>query len=393
MPHLSEHPGTPGRVQVVTLAGMRPSWIEIDLAAIEANVRAVRDAVAPSEVCAVVKADGYGHGDVPVAEAALRGGAAWLAVALVSEGVRLRDAGIDAPVLVLSEPFADDLVDVVALSLTPMLYRRKCAESIAAEAERAGRAPYPVHLKLDTGMHRVGVQPADALELARFIRDDDRLILAGIATHLSVAEEDADFTQRQLGTLNRFRKLLAAEGIEDLTVHAANTAGALDHPDARFDLVRVGLGIYGLRPAPGTGPGVELRPAMRVLSHVSFVQRLPAGARPSYGRRRALERTSTVATVPVGYADGIPRRLSAAGGRVLINGKRYPYAGTVTMDQVVIDVGDDPVDVGDPVVFIGTQGDEEVTATEWADLLETINYEIVCQFGSRLPRRYLGGPR
>jgi alanine racemase len=307
--------------------------------------------------------------------------------------VRLRDAGIDAPVLVLSEPFADDLVDVVALSLTPMLYRRKCAESIAAEAERAGRAPYPVHLKLDTGMHRVGVQPADALELARFIRDDDRLILAGIATHLSVAEEDADFTQRQLGTLNRFRKLLAAEGIEDLTVHAANTAGALDHPDARFDLVRVGLGIYGLRPAPGTGPGVELRPAMRVLSHVSFVQRLPAGARPSYGRRRALERTSTVATVPVGYADGIPRRLSAAGGRVLINGKRYPYAGTVTMDQVVIDVGDDPVDVGDPVVFIGTQGDEEVTATEWADLLETINYEIVCQFGSRLPRRYLGGPR
>ncbi|MEN8114870.1 MAG: alanine racemase [Actinomycetota bacterium] len=370
---------------------MRPSWIEIDLAAIESNVRAVREAVAPAEVCAVVKADGYGHGDVPSAEAALRGGAAWLAVALVTEGVRLREAGIDAPILVLSEPFADDLEDVVTWSLTPMVYRRKCVESIAAAAEKAGKAPYPVHLKLDTGMHRVGVQPADAVELARLVHEDDRLELQGIATHLSVAEDDAEFTARQVGALTQFRKLLAAEGIEGLTVHAANTAGALDRPDARFDLVRVGLGIYGLRPAPETGPGVELTPAMRVVSHISFVQRLPAGARPSYGRTRRLEHASTVATIPVGYADGIPRRLSAVGGEVLIGGNRYPFAGTVTMDQVVVDVGDDPVEVGDPVVFIGAQGDDEVTATEWADMLATINYEIVCQFGSRLPRRYLGG--
>ncbi|MEN8115086.1 MAG: alanine racemase, partial [Actinomycetota bacterium] len=360
---------------------MRPSWIEIDLAAIESNVRAIGEAIAPAAVCAVVKADGYGHGDVPSAEAALAGGATWLGVALVAEGVRLREAGIEAPILVLSEPFADDLNDVVTWSLTPMVYRHKCAESIAEAAEKAGKTPYPVHLKLDTGMHRVGARPADALDLARTIHDDDRLELEGIATHLSVAEEDIEYTTRQVGALSRFRALLAAEGIDGLIVHAANTAGALDHPEARFDLARVGLGIYGLRPAPTTGPSVELTPAMRVVSHVSFVQRLPAGARPSYGRTRCLENPSTVATVPVGYADGIPRRLSSVGGEVLIRGKRYPFAGTVTMDQVVVDVGDDPVEVGDPVVFIGTQGDEEVTATEWADLLSTINYEVVCQFG------------
>jgi alanine racemase len=163
------------------------------------------------------------------------------------------------------------------------------------------------------------------------------------------------------------------------------------HPEARFDLVRVGLGLYGLRPAPDAAPEVELIPAMRVVSHVSFVQRLPAGARPSYGRGRPLARPSTVATAPIGYDDGIPRRLSAVGGEVLIRGKRYPFAGTVTMDQILVDVGDDPVEVGDEVVFIGTQGDEQVTATEWADLTSTINYEVVCGFGPRMPRRYTRG--
>ncbi len=370
---------------------MRPSWIEIDLDAIESNVRAIREAISPTVVCAVVKADGYGHGDVPAAEAALKGGATHLAVALVSEGVRLREAGIDAPVIVLSEPLPEELDAVVGWSLTPVVYRSGFVEAVAENAERLGSTPYPVHLKLDTGMHRVGASPIDAISLARQIDADGRLILEGIATHLSVAEEDAEFTGRQVGALAQFRDLLAAEGITVEYVHAANTAGALDHPEARFDLARVGLGIYGLRPAPETGSGLDLTPAMRVVSSVSFVQRLPAAARPSYGRVRALERASTVVTVPLGYADGIPRRLSSLGGEVLIGGKRYPFAGTVTMDQVVIDVGDDGVEVGDEVVFIGRQGDEEVTATEWAKLLSTINYEIVCQFGPRLPRHYVRG--
>ncbi len=370
---------------------MRPSWIEIDLDAIESNVRVIRDAISPTVVCAVVKADGYGHGDVPAAQAAIAGGATHLAVALVSEGVRLREAGIEAPILVLSEPLPEELDAVVGQSLTPIVYRRHFVEAVAETADRLGRAPYPVHLKIDTGMHRVGASPIEAIDLARRIDADERLTLEGIATHLSVAEEDPEFTGRQVGALVQFRDLLSSEGIDVEYVHAANTAGALDHSESRFDLARIGLGIYGLRPAPKTGTGLDLIPAMRVVSAVSFVQRLPAGARPSYGRARALERPSTVATVPLGYADGIPRRLSSLGGEVLIHGKRYPFAGTVTMDQVMIDLGDDPVEVGDEVVFIGTQGDEEVTATEWADLLSTINYEIVCQFGPRLPRRYVRG--
>ena len=370
---------------------MRPSWIEIDLDAIESNVRIIRAAIEPAVVCAVVKADGYGHGDVKAAQAALKGGASHLAVALVSEGVRLREAGIEAPILVLSEPLPEELEAVVGWSLTPIVYRSDFVEAVAETADRFDRTPYAVHLKIDTGMHRVGASPTEAIDLARQIHADERLVLEGIATHLPVAEEDAEFTEGQVSALAEFRDLLGSEGIDVEYVHAANTAGALDHPKARFDLARIGLGIYGLRPAPDTGRALQLTPAMRVVSAVSFVQRLPAGARPSYGRARPLERASTVATVPLGYADGIPRRLSSLGGEVLIRGKRYPHAGTVTMDQVVIDVGDDPVEVGDEVVFIGIQGDEEVTATEWADLLSTINYEVVCQFGPRLPRRYIHG--
>ncbi len=183
--------------------------------------------------------------------------------------------------------------------------------------------------------------------------------------------------------------LRAAAVGEGPMFHAANTAGALAYPEARYDLVRVGLGTYGLRPAPHIAPDLRLQPAMRVVSRVVLLRRLEAGERPSYGRRRPLPEDGTVATVPIGYADGVVRRLSSTGGSVLIRGRRYPFAGTVTMDQIVVDVGDDPVEEGDEVVLMGAQGAEEITADEWAERLETINYEIVCQFGPRLPRRYL----
>jgi alanine racemase len=207
-------------------------------------------------------------------------------------------------------------------------------------------------------------------------------------THFAVSEEDPEYTAEQTGRLMGFVGALAGDGVVPSILHASNTGGAMGIPEARLDMVRAGIGVYGLRPAPGFHPEVPLRPAMRVVSHVSFVQRLAAGERPSYGRVRALEADSTVATVPIGYADGVPRRLREAGGRVLIRGKRYPFAGTVTMDQIVIDLGDDPVEVGDEVVLLGTQGDEEITAEEWAGLLGTIVYEIVCGFGPRMPRRY-----
>jgi len=364
---------------------MRPTWIEIDLGAIRDNVAAIAAAVAPSTVCAVVKADGYGHGDVPVAEAALDGGAGWLAVALLAEGARLREAGIESPILLLSEPSTGDAAEVVRWDLTPTIYRSPFVGAIASVAPPG----YPVHLNVDTGMHRVGATPEQAGAIAAEIGMRG-LSLQGVWTHLAVSEEDPVFTAEQTHRLLGFTGGLAAGGIVPEIIHASNTGGALGHPDARLDMVRVGIGIYGLRPAPGFHPEVPLRPAMRVVSQVSFLQRLAVGERPSYGRVRALASAATVATVPIGYADGVARRLGETGGEVLIRGNRYPFAGTVTMDQIMIDVGDDPVEVGDEVVLLGAQGDAEITADEWAERLGTINYEIVCGFGPRMPRRYHG---
>ena len=360
---------------------MRPSWVEVDLGAIASNVRAIAAAVAPARLCAVVKADGYGHGDVPVAEAALDAGADRLAVALLAEGIRLREAGIDAPILLLSEPIESDAPSVVRWGLTPTVYRASFLQAMVDAAPDG----YPIHVKVDTGMHRVGAPPDIARDLCRAAVDHS-LHLEGIWTHFAVSEDDAEFTGQQLRQLERF-----VDGLDtprpDL-VHASNTAGGLGYPEARIDMVRAGIGIYGLRPAPGFAAEVELVPAMRVVSQVSYVQRHVAGTRPSYGRTRALESDATVATVPIGYADGLSRRLGQTGGGVLINGRRYPFAGTITMDQVVVDVGDDEVSVGDEVILLGRQGEVEISADEWAERLGTINYEIVCGFGPRLPRRY-----
>jgi len=363
---------------------VRPAWVEIDLGAIRHNVAAIVSAVDPSLVCAVVKADGYGHGDVPSAEAALDGGASWLAVALVSEGAGLREAGIDAPILLLSEPPPADAAEAVRWNLTSTVYHPDFLDALTAVAPDG----LPVHVKFDTGMHRVGADEETAFALARDVVGAG-LRLEGVWTHLAVSEEDADFTTGQLDLLDGFLERLAVAGIEPAMVHAANTGGALGHPASRLDMVRTGIGIYGLRPGPGFAPEIDLRPAMRVVSQVSHLRRLPAGSRPSYGRRRALAAEATVATVPIGYADGFNRRLGETGGEVLVRGRRYPLAGTVTMDQIVLDMGDDPVEVGDEVVLLGHQGDEEISADEWARRLETINYEITCGFGPRLPRRYV----
>ncbi|HLU30570.1 MAG TPA: alanine racemase [Acidimicrobiia bacterium] len=355
---------------------MRPTHAEIDLGAIRHNVGAIARLVAPAEFCAVVKADAYGHGDVPVAEAALEAGAGRLAVALVEEGVRLREAGITAPILVLSEPALRDAGELVRWDLTPTAYRPEFIDALAAVAT----SPLDVHLKIDTGMHRVGAPPETLADLVDAVADPLRL--AGIWTHFPVADEDPDYTREQIA---RFEDAL---GDRNVPVHLANTAGAILFPEARGSLVRVGLGTYGLHPCPPTRDVIELQPALSVVSEVIYRQRLPAGERPSYGRRRPLARESTVVTVPIGYADGVPRLLSSTGGEVLIGGRRYPLAGTVTMDQILIDVGDDPVSVGDQVTLIGRQGDEEITADEWAEKVDTISYEVVCDIGPRVPRRY-----
>jgi alanine racemase len=364
---------------------MRPSWVEVDLAAVRHNVAVIAAEVEPSRMCVVVKADGYGHGDVPVAEAAVEAGATWLAVAFVSEGIGLRESGLDVPILVLSEPDPGDAGEVVRWALTPTVY----GEAFITALGMLAPAGFPVHLKVDTGMHRVGVAPERARQIAALV-DAGPLRLQGVWTHFPVAEHDHAYTSGQVATLTDVVAGLATEGIVPEMVHAANTAGALADIGARLDMVRIGLGTYGLRPLPGYAPQLELRPAMRVVSRVTHVARHPAGARPSYGRRRPLGRESTVVTVPVGYADGLTRRLSETGGGALIGGERHPFAGTVTMDQVLIDVGDAEVSVGDEVVLLGRQGDAEITADEWAQRLETISWEVVCGFGPRLPRRYVG---
>jgi alanine racemase len=338
-----------------------------------------------------VKADAYGHGAVPVARAAIEGGAAWLAVALVEEGVELRQAGIDVPVLVLSEPTPDAMGVVVDRGLTPTLYT-PAGVVAAADAATGARKVLDVHVKVDTGMHRVGADASDLVDLVGAVDDAPGLRFAALWSHLSVADVVGDeagaFTAGQLRLLDEARAALASAGLDPPLVHLANSAGAIAHPGARLDMVRCGIALYGVPPLPGIVPDTgALRPVLSLRSAVSLVRSLDAGETPSYGRRRPLERRSLIATVPIGYADGIPRRYFTEGGTVLMGGRRCPLAGTVTMDQIVVDCGPDAsVSVGDEVVLIGNQGAESLTVGDWATVLGTIGNEVLTEIGSRVPR-------
>jgi alanine racemase len=369
---------------------LRPAWAEIDLDAVRANVAELARLAAPAALLAVVKADGYGHGSVPVARAALDAGATWLGVALVEEGIELRDAGIDVPILVLSEPVPGAADAVVRARLTPAVYTPGGIESLAKAVAGSGAPRLGVHLKVDTGMHRVGAAPEDAAALVARIEELDELELSGFWTHFAVADEPSDpYTAQQL---QQFKAVLATSGAAPTRplIHAANSAALLAHPDSRFDLVRTGIAIYGIPPAPILADRAPLQPALSLKTRVSHVKTLAAGERLSYGLRYELARPSRIATVPIGYADGVPRNLGAVGGQVLVHGARHPIAGTVTMDQLMVDVGDENVSVGDEVVLIGRQGTETVTAEEWAERMGTIGYEIVCAIGARVPRIYTG---
>ena len=391
------------RVAVVTgeIAQRRPTHAEIDLGAITDNVRRLAAHAAPAALCAVVKADGYGHGAVEAARAALRGGAAWLAVALVEEGVQLRQAGIGGPILVLSEPPPEAGRDVADHRLTATVYSKAAIDHLSA-AGAAVHQQIDVHLKVDTGMHRVGAQPGEVLDLAANIAGCPWLRHTGTFTHLAVADAPADpFTAAQIRRFDDVLSSLRSHGFDPGIVHAANSAGALAHPTARYDMVRCGIAIYGQDPdvgCRGVDFGVRLRPAIRLVSAINHVKVLPAGERLSYGQRYELGTESVVVTVPIGYADGVPRRLSSVGGEVLIGGRRCPIAGRVTMDQLLVDWGPPPTvgsvqempKPGDPVVLLGAQGDAFVGAWEWAMRLDTIAYEITCGISGRVPRRYNG---
>ena len=374
-------------------ARSRHAWAEVDLDAVAHNTAALAAVAARAALCAVVKADGYGHGAVPVARAALEAGASWLAVAVVEEGEALRRAGIDAPGLLLAEPPVDAMAVAVAHRLTLTLYTVTGVEA-AARAVPRGRAPAAVHIKVDTGMHRVGAALKDVVDVARAVDEAHGLRLEGLWTHLAVAEDPTEeaYTVEQLRRFEAARDRLAEVGINPPLLHTANSAGAVAHEAARYDLVRCGISLYGYCPDPSLAARLGLRPAMSLRARVSFVKELEAGERMSYGLRYQLQRRSDVATVPLGYDDGVRRRLGALGCEVLVRGRRCPIAGTVTMDQFLVACGPGSgVAPGDEVVLIGRQGDQEITADGWAELLDTISYEIVCGVGPRVPRLYRGG--
>ena len=362
---------------------MSRSTAEIDLNALTTNLHLVKEA-AQVDVCAVVKADGYGHGAVACATAAITAGASMLGVAHAAEAAILRRAGLRSRILLLSEPTPEELPAALSLQLEVVVHR---AETIARLADADG---VRVHLKIDTGMGRIGCRPEDALDLARAIDAAPGLELVGTMTHLAVADEPGNPTTDE--QLDRFDDVLAAmadAGIDPGLRHAANSAGAIAVPRSRYDMVRSGIALYGLPPSPELDGMLPLRPVLRWVSEVRHVKRVRAGERVSYGHRYTYDRDTVVATIPVGYADGYRRRLGLAGGEVLVRGERRPIRGVVTMDQLMVDCGPDAdVEVGDEAVLIGEQGSERITADELAERLDTINYEITCLLSPRVERRH-----
>jgi alanine racemase len=365
--------------------------VSVDLDAIRQNVALLRD-LTDAQVMTVVKADGYGHGMVPAARAALDGGATWLGVATLNEALRLRQAGVTAPVLSwLHAPGAplhlgvEAGVDLSAASLPDL-------DELVAAAARAGR-PAAVHLKVDTGMSRGGAGPADWPELfesAAKAQADGTLNLVGVWSHLARADEPGHASiDRQLAAFTDALAVAAGVGIVPQVRHLANSPATLTRPDTHFDLVRVGLASYGLSPIPGLVTG--LRPAMTVRARVAQVKRVPAGEGVSYGHDYYTERPTTLALVPIGYADGVPRAGSNR-APIWLAGKVRRIAGRVCMDQVVVDCGDDEVAAGDVAVVFGPGDGGEPSADDWAVACDTVNYEIVARMGSeRAPRVYVGG--
>lgn len=366
----------------------RFAWAEIDLAAYRRNITRLAKA-AQGEIWAVVKADAYGHGAIECARAALAAGATGLCVALVGEGEELRLAGIAAPILVMSEQPPDQLDDLVRLGLTATVYNTGSIDALARVASRAG-VMTKVHLKVDTGMHRVGAAPVDVVSRAQLVGSHEWLELEGAYTHLATADmpdRDSD-SQRQVSKMAEVVRDLRGAGIAPRLIHVGNSAATLRRiGDSALNTVhRVGIATYGALEVEGVGG--DLEPVMSLKARVSHVQTMEAGEGVSYGLRRPLERRATVATLPIGYADGVKRGWWEHGA-VLIGGKRRPFAGVVTMDQVMVECGDDAVRIADEVVLIGSQGGETIGTSEWARALGTISYEVLTGISPRVPRRYL----
>jgi len=374
------------------IVDVRPVWVEVDLAAIAHNLREIRRITAPqAEILAVVKANAYGHGMVEVSKVALANGADRLGVATTAEAIALRQAGFDVPILILGLIAIEQVPEVVAYDLTQTVSTLEVAESLSRVAARWGKK-VKVHVKIDTGMGRIGLLPAEAKKFIENIIRLPHLEVEGIFTHFAVADEaDKTYTYRQLALFNQLISELEAKGIHIPIKHAANSAAILDLPETHFDLVRPGILIYGLYPSPHVSRKVDLRPALSLKSQITYIKQVPAGSGISYGLIYTTPRNTTIATLPLGYADGWSRLLSTE-GEALVHGRRVPIVGRICMDQCMIDVGSVPdVRLFDEVVLIGKQGDEEITVEEVAAKMGTINYEVICAISNRVPRIYING--
>ncbi len=365
----------------------------IHLPNIRANLQGIRQAVGPDrKILIAVKANAYGHGALEVSRLAEREGLAdWLGVATVPEGLQLREGGIRLPILKFSPTFPEEMGAAVEGGLTLAVCSRENAEALEAAARAAG-IPATAHLKVDTGMGRVGVAPEGAAQLAAFLETGcPHVRLEGVFTHLPVSDEaDPAYTQAQI---QRFREV--AEAVQraagrKLLVHCANSGAVLGHEAGWLDLVRPGIMIYGFYPDAGTPRTIPLKPGLSLLTRVSFLKRVKAGTRIGYGRTWTAPQDTWIATLPAGYADGF-NRLFSNRGRVLIGGCSYPVVGRVCMDQSMVDLGPETsVEVGDEVVLIGRSGDREITVDEWARELGTITYEVTCQINARVARVFEG---
>jgi len=367
----------------------RMSFARVDLDAIVANVWQFRQLLPPTTLLgAVVKADGYGHGAVPVAQAALTAGADWLMVATVREGITLRAAGFTARVLVLSPTDPAEAPALVRYSLTPMVTHFAQTDALAAAARAAGAPPPCVHVKVDTGLGRYGVEAGEAVAFVHGVTQRGGTVVEGIATHFATADQPDDAWMHEQAA--RFAALVAAleqAGMRPPIAHAANS-GATMQGVALWDMVRVGIALYGIPPDAATPQPFSLLPALGVESRIARVFTVLPGGSVGYGRTFIATEPTRAALVPLGYADGLPRLLSNRGG-VLIDGAWCRLIGRVSMDQCVVALPpDSPAHVGDPVIIVGQSGTANQTLAQLADMAETIPYELATRFGTRLERRY-----
>jgi len=373
-----------------------PAEAVVDLGAVRDNVRALKAAAPGAQLLAVVKADGYGHGMLPSAGAALAGGADWLGVAFLPEAMALRAAGVTAPVLAWligpTEP-----VDAAVAAGVDLGVNARWAIDVAVSAARQTGATARLHLKVDTGLSRGGATAADWPDLvaaAAKAQADGGVRVVGVWSHFAYADAPGHPTVAgQLAAFHTALQIAERAGVRPELRHLANSAATLTTPEAHFDLVRPGLAVYGISPVPTVaGPArLGLRPAMTLRSRVALAKEVPAGSGVSYGHRYTTSRRTRLALVPLGYADGVPRNATNV-GEVLLGGRRRRISGTVCMDQFVVDVGDDEVAAGDDVVLFGPGDAGEPTAQDWAEATGTISYEIVTRLGSRVPRTYVGLP-